>query len=448
MKRTLVAVGAALLLPMAEAGTAPPVSLAQRYVLTLSGSGAYYRLYLPPQVYAASQRSDLGDVRILNGAGEQLPFSLESPPAPAPIQRTALTPLTWFAVPMTGDADGKARLGVSFDADGNLRAELGAAAAKKRDGDAVLVDLGRDSEVLALWVRLRNERYQGRLVVEASDDLNQWRAVADAVILKASSGGKRLSQERVALAGVRQRYLRLSWPDGVPEITAIEAQTIVLEPVAVADAAPLLWSVPGPVRAGTLAGEYLFDSGGAYPAESLRVDFPQSNTIAKLTIQSRDHPRAAWRDVGNGTVFRLLGKKGEELSSPLRFNAIPRRYWRMQVDMRNGGIGSEMPKVMLGWRPAMLTFVARGSPPFSLGVGNATLAPLAQRREDLLVGGHPEIGEASMGALLTVTEVRQTVTSSTSIRKFALWAGLSVAVTVLGGIAWRLARSTASSGRT
>lgn len=447
MKRRLVAVGATLLVLMAEAGTVAPASFAQRYTLTLSGSAAYYRLTLPPQVYAASQRSDLGDLRILNGAGESLPFSLESPSAPAPLRRAVLTPLNWFAVPTTGEATDRARLGVSLDANGTLHAEVGAPTGKKRNGDAVLVDLGNDGEVAALWVRLRNERYQGQVLVEASNDLNQWQSVAEAVLLKASAGDKRLAQERLALDGVRRRYLRLSWPDGAPEIAAIEAEAIVLEAVADAQPAPLLWHASAPVRAGDSAGEYLFDSGGAYPVESLRVDLPQGNTIAKVSIQSRDDLRAAWRDVGAGTVFRLQGKKGEEVSSPLRLNAMPSRYWRMQVDMRNGGIGREMPKVMLGWRPAMLTFVARGSPPFTLGIGNATLTSAAQRREDLLMGEHPEIGNASVEALLTTVVKQQTVTAPDNTRKPVLWVGLIIAVAALGAIAWRLARSTVSADK-
>ncbi|MFY0100250.1 DUF3999 family protein, partial [Acinetobacter baumannii] len=74
-----------------------------------------------------------------------------------------------------------------------------------------------------------------------SADLTQWHSVAEADLLKASSNGKQLRQERVPLDGLRQRYLRLSWPDGVPEITAIDAETVVVEAVPGNDAPALRW---------------------------------------------------------------------------------------------------------------------------------------------------------------------------------------------------------------
>jgi hypothetical protein len=118
-------------------------------------------------------------------------------------------------------------------------------------------------------VRLHDERYQGRIHVEASDDLNQWQAVADVALLKVSADGKQLTQERVALDGVRQRYLKLSWPDGKPEIGAVETESSILDAAADAQSTVLLWRAAAQLRAGTVAGEYLFESDGAY---RLRVE--------------------------------------------------------------------------------------------------------------------------------------------------------------------------------
>ncbi|MCI1041538.1 DUF3999 family protein, partial [Pseudomonas putida] len=73
MKRMMMGFCASLVALVAQAGEAPPPVVSQWYGLTVSGTGPYYRMRLPPEIYAASQRSDLGDVRILNGAGEQVP---------------------------------------------------------------------------------------------------------------------------------------------------------------------------------------------------------------------------------------------------------------------------------------------------------------------------------------------------------------------------------------
>ncbi|WP_075259586.1 DUF3999 domain-containing protein [Herbaspirillum camelliae] len=441
MKRLMMAVCTALVALVAQAGDAPPVSVAQWYALDLNGSGSYFRLSLPPEVYAASQRSDLGDVRIVNGAREPVPFSLEVTTVPAPARRVVLTPVSWFSVPAATKGGDKARLGVSLDADGTLRAEVGSRAGNQRKDDTVLVDLGREGTVDALRIRLRGEQYVGRVHVDASADLTQWQEVADAALVKAVTEGKRLVQDRVALDGVHQRYLRLSWPDGVPEIGAIEVETSVLEPVAETGAAPLLWRAAAQVQAGAQAGEYQFDTGGVYPVESLRIGLPQANTIAKVTLQSRADVKAPWRDVVRGSVFRLQGKSGEELSAPLRFNATPERHWRILVDMRTGGFGNGMPQVTLGWRPALLTFVARGSAPFMLGVGNATLVPVSQPRDDLLLGAQPQIGQASLGARLATPADQPAAAPTVSSRSIILWMALILAVAALAVIAWRLARS-------
>ncbi|MFX7747944.1 DUF3999 family protein, partial [Acinetobacter baumannii] len=76
MKSMLMSLCAGLLAFSAHAREAAPVAAVQWYEVNLSGSGPYYRMRLPSEIYAASQRSDLGDVRIVNGAGERVPFSL------------------------------------------------------------------------------------------------------------------------------------------------------------------------------------------------------------------------------------------------------------------------------------------------------------------------------------------------------------------------------------
>lgn len=445
MKSMLMSLCAGLLAFSAHAREAAPVAAVQWYEVNLSGSGPYYRMRLPSEIYAASQRSDLGDVRIVNGAGERVPFSLEAATVPAPVKRVVPAPVTWFAVPSANRAGGQPRLGVSIAPDGSLHAEVGAPAAPRGADESVLVDLGREASVSGLRIHLGGTQYQGRVQVESSADLTQWHSVAEADLLKASSNGKQLRQERVALEGLRQRYLRLSWPDGVPEITAIDAETVVVEAVPGNDAPALRWQAAAQVRTGSLAGEYLFESGGVYPAESVRIDLPQPNTIAKVSLQSRSEAQASWREVATGSVFRLQGKSGEERSAPLQFQVTPERNWRILVDMRNGGLGSGLPQVSLGWRPAQLTFVARGSPPFRMGAGDAALAPVAQPTAELLMGATLEMGNATLGARLPMAQ-ESAAAASASTRNIVLWVGLIIAVAALGAIAWRLARSKPVDG--
>ncbi|TXG05005.1 DUF3999 domain-containing protein, partial [Burkholderia territorii] len=82
MKRLAALLGLSLLTSFAAADGAPGAErVAERFSLELDGSAAYYQLTVPQAVYAASRRGDLGDVRIFNGAGEPVPYSLDAPAA-------------------------------------------------------------------------------------------------------------------------------------------------------------------------------------------------------------------------------------------------------------------------------------------------------------------------------------------------------------------------------
>jgi hypothetical protein len=152
-----------------------------------------------------------------------------------------------------------------------------------------LVDLSHaDGDVDALLVHLGDDSYQGRVAVEASDDLHDWRSLGSVQLLKVARGGDALVQERIALDGMGSRYLRLEWLDDVPSIASIDVETRPRDARAVeAAAVPRQWRDAVRVRAGDTPGEYRFDTDGPYPVDRLRIDLPQPNTVARATVQSR-----------------------------------------------------------------------------------------------------------------------------------------------------------------
>ncbi|MGU7774845.1 DUF3999 domain-containing protein [Burkholderia sp. MR1-5-21] len=435
--------------------------VAQRFALDLDGSAAYYTVTVPPAVYAASRRNDLGDLRVFNGAGEPVPYSLDAPAAAEPPPQRH--PVPWFPL-LSADANADvntahAPLGVSVAADGSLRATVPAPPRARRTAD--LVDLSHaGGQASALLIHLRNDSYQGRVSIEASDDLQSWQPLTDTQLLKVAYDGHTLAQERIALDGVRQRYLRLNWLDGAPDIASAEAETRMCgapkeAPVTGAPdevpsgctpdgaAAPRQWRDGVRMRAGGAPGEYLFETDGAYPVDRLRLGLPQPNTVAHATIQARADTQAPWHDVADAMLFRLQGKAGEQRNPPLEFAADADRLWRIVVDMRNGGLGGGLPAATVGWRPASLTFVARGAAPFTLGVGNAALASAAVSRDALLIGTSTEIRPARVGDALPVAPPAASPPAAVDTdapRRYVLWASLVIAVGALASIAWRLAR--------
>ncbi|EKS9888887.1 DUF3999 domain-containing protein, partial [Burkholderia pyrrocinia] len=358
---------------------------------------------------------------------------------------TSRTPVHWFPLPPVRADNGNAPLGVTVGPDGSLRAAVATPAPAKRGAD--LVDLSRaNGDIDALLVHVGDDSYQGRVAVDASDDLRNWRSLGSTQLLKVGRGGDMLVQERIALDGAAPRYLRLDWLDGAPAIASIDVETHPRDARGTDTASvPRQWRDAAHVRAGSTPGEYLFDTDGAYPVDRVRIDLPQPNTVARATLQSRADTQAPWRDVAGGVLFRLQGKAGEQRNPPLEFAANTDRAWRIVVDMRNGGFGAGQPAVAIGWHPAALTFVARGAPPFTLGVGDASLVSSAVGRDALLVGMAPEVRPARVGTALPVSAVAPAAADTDAKRRYVLWASLVIAVGALGTIAWRLAKSGGES---
>jgi hypothetical protein len=417
---------------------------ARHFALQLEEGAAYYSVTLPAAVYAASQRNDLGDVRVFNGVGEPVPYSLERPREPARTPPT-LRPARWFPLRPAPAGQTGAPLGVTIAADGSLRATAAPPGRAQHDTD--LIDGGEASHegrASALVVHLRDDNYQGRVSVESSDDLRNWQPAGDAQLLKVSYNGSTLSQDRIELSGAHARYLRLHWLDGAPYLESmnVEVQAAGSGGAQLADK-QREWRENIVAQAGPKAGEYFFSTGGPYPIDRLRLHLPQPNTVAPAVVYSRGALGAAWHEVSSATLFRLHNGDVEQDNPSLQLTPDTDRHWRVVVDTRNGGLGSGALTIAAGWRPATLTFVARGAAPFTLGVGNAAAVSTALGRDELLMGASSVVATARVGEPVALAQNANapSAASADAYRRYVLWAALVLAVGALAAIAWRLARS-------
>lgn len=351
---------------------------AERFELTGAPGAPYYAVTLGAEVYAHSRDAGLADLRILNGDGEPVPFSIDRPRDAAPQARTLQT-VRWFAAP--AEEDGKpGTAGVVLGTDGVLRATgpLPAQASAR----AWLLDLSplRDT-VTAVVVGLPAAEFQGEVSVQASDDLQHWRPVTRATLFHLANQGSTLVQDRIELAGVHAKYLRLTWQGKPPVPDAVRVELASGMPAAPADS-DIQWRTGlAPVQV-PATGDYLFDTGGAFPVERVKVRLPQTNTVVQATLSARANARAPWRPVTSARLFRLAGAggRGEQESPPMVVPATGERYWRLQVDTRSGGLGAGVPALSIGWRPATVIYAARGNVPFVLAVGRSPTAARSPAR--------------------------------------------------------------------
>jgi hypothetical protein len=447
MKRLLILTGGCLALAALWA-SAPATAadvFAQRFALQLQDGAAVYSVPLSASVYEVSRRGDLGDVRVFNGAGEAVPYALDAPRQPARIP-SALRPVRWFPVASTAAGANGPQPGVAISTDGSLRAT--SAPPSRAEHNVDVIDAGRAAQagrVGALLVHLRNDNYQGRVSVEASDDLRQWQPAGAAQLLKVNYNGSILSQNRIELNGVHERYLRLHWLDGAPYVDSIDAEVLA----AGADAARRAdtqreWHQGIVAQPGLKPGQYFFTTGRPYPVDRLVIGLPQPNTVAQALVYSRIGLNAPWREVAHATLFRLHNGEVEQTNAALQLKPDTDRQWRVVVDTRNGGIGAGALTVALGWHPAILTFAAHGSAPFTLAVGNAATTSAAVSLDALLKDASSVAAPARLGDALHVAPpapVTPVANNSTAVsRRYPLWAALALALFSLGVISWWLAR--------
>lgn len=444
---------AALAANAPHAADAPGDYAVQRQIDAPAG-GALLRLALDADVYRALRRADLGDLRVFNAAGEALPIAR----LPAErSERSHSARITLTPLPVAEAAGGATAGGthIAIDqrgGDTRVRVDVGAGTTGVAVGGAApaavppryLADtqaFGR--AVHAIDIPLpAGTRFEGRLRVEASADLADWRTLAaDAVVLVVGDGDGRLARTRIELAGsaggTAARYLRLTWLGAPPTPAPAEIELIHRES-------------PPPERqwlalAGSAGGDKLaYLSPGLFPVDAARLQpAPGSNDVIAVQLASRSGVAAPWRLRATTVGYRLEQAGGVRESPPARFPMTRDPLW--QVTPLRPELAGAPPQLELGWLPEEIVFVARGAGPYVLAVGHPDRPP-AWLPIDTLVPGHGTATELvpALARLVPGAAPPAPVDRPTSIlepgRHWWLWAALVAGVLVLGAMArgvWR-----------
>src|SRR5262249_23292193 len=159
-----------------------------------------------------------------------------------------------------------------------------------------LIDATSLAEPIGAVTLVWPEQAQGlstRVRIEASDDLERWRPLAaDAPLLDLQYAGRRLTRDRVELALVQPKYLRLSWPAGTSPVALNAVRVEFGERVV---EAARQWSEATGTAMDGKENEYEFDLDGAYPIDRIGIDLPEVNAVVPgelLARATRDQP---WR---------------------------------------------------------------------------------------------------------------------------------------------------------
>ena len=405
-------------------------------------------LEVPFAVYRDCVDPGLRDLRVLNRAGEVVPYALRRPPVAQPGRATAVhVPL----FPLRGDATAAAAaLKLSIDA-GRTQLEVQGAGASETVApitawlvNASAVDADIDSFSWE-WPADAADFSVG-VLLEASDDLEHWRTVAPAAPLaRLRHGGEVFEQHGMAFAPTRAKFWRASVV-GTGELPALIAVTATPRAGEV-PAERLRTEADGAPQAGQ-PGDYLFDLGAQLPVDSVELELPDINTVAEVEYFARRDARDAWQSVARGAVYRLQGANGELTSPALATPGGSRRLWRVKVDPRGGGIGQGIPRLRAGWLADQLVFVTRGAGPFELVYGSFSAPAADVALASLLPAGNASSFDAAALPKAQAyepqeaggRELLEAPPPPRPWRAWVLWGALLAGVATLGALAWSLAR--------
>jgi hypothetical protein len=348
-----------------------PNDFAYRMQVNGTADSAAYRVALPLALYQKIVHADLTDLRIFNARGERVPFAIERP-ASATVSNAAAA-LSLF--PLRDDSS------ATLDAV-RVTIESGRSAINVQTGGQVpttgrintyLVD-GRplDAPVAALRLEWAQDAadFAGRVRVEASDSLGDWRSVAAAApVANLHSGAGRLVEQRVELAPTKAKYWRLSW---VGPAAPFVLTSVLAEPAGQnVDAHHTSLDVSA-AQSKKAPGEFEYDVGARLPVDRVNLELPDINTVVDVELLSRAYVSDAWRPVRRGGFYRLRSD-GEELrNGPVAVALNTDRHWLLRTNPKSGGLGSVAPHLVVEWVPHEVVFVARGAGPFYVAYGSAT----------------------------------------------------------------------------
>ncbi len=413
------------------------------YPLPQVDDNRVYALTLPSTVYEKVVRSDLGDLRVFNGAGETVPHALRSQQMadePKQVRQT----IPFFPLqgkPATTAADLSLR--VSRHADGTVVTVDAGTTAVRPASTWYLLDLhGLEPAPAALelqWAKGAASIFS--VALAQSNDLTHWTPlVGRTVLADLDYNGQSVTARRIALPGKPLPYIRLDCLDCQEPL---QLQSVTAVSGAANPPEQWQWVQLSPKKVSPDRGELVIEYGldAKMPVTGLQLGFARTNTLVRAVIESRPTTDAGWRLRASGNFYSLT-LEGKELKNELALCApTTDRHWRIRIDARDGGADSDPSAIRLelGWQADELVFIGRGSGPYTLAFGSTKLAEQMTRPDNVLLAAMRDTRSESLvqriepGAIKTLAgeQALNPRLSAAAWKKILLWIVLLAGVGLL-----------------
>jgi hypothetical protein len=438
---------------LSMAGNFAPNDFAAGYKLEVDKEGdAIYSVELPEDLYKTVQSSDLRDVRIFNGAGEVVPHDFRNVETdPATLRDTWTIPFFPLLKESKSNDQAEFSLQVSRDPAGTI-VNIQSDPVKDVDNRKIsgyLLDLSNlkpaVSELEFQWEK-DTDSSVFTVNIEQSNDLVRWiPLVQEATLADLQFGGQQVERKTIQLPRQPQQFLKLTWQESNRplSLTEVSGFSQVIE-----GRRKYRWlSLDGGVVS-KKDDQLIIDFKTNYrlPVSNVQIQFPEKNSIAVLSVQTRSDMDKGWRTRCE-QVFHDLNFEGTAIQNePCSFHPTAETLWRVVVKQDGAGLhsGSRQPTLQLGWLPTDLLFVGRGNPPYLLAFGNGKLAQQDKQTDDgmllqtiRMTSPQQAIGVATLGERVNLAgdSALQGPGKSLPWKKLLLWAVLLLGVGLLAYMA-------------
>ena len=402
--------------------------------------GALYTIDMPAQVYQFVHSSDLSDVRVFDAQDQLVPALLKTRQTPtATIQKN----IDFFPV-KADQKDLTNNLNLTIQHSNNhIIVDTGLSSPSTADTmkqknyvlDCRLL-INQPSTTLSLtWSPTKNHNWILPLTIMSSDDLKHWHSLDETSLAELEYKGNITLHNHIQLNQIYDRYILL-----VPQQ---KSQVIQLNMVRASFATnlqkPLQWNTQTVIQ-NSEDENYLFDTQGQYPVQSIRLTHLNGNFSSQIQVFSRSKSKDAWNLVSTNTLYQLENNSKKLSQLSIEFSPDSDRYWKIETFPTLG----KTITLQIGWQPATISFLANNSKKYLLAFGNQRLdmpdssaAPMIEQFNQLGTLKQSS-GQLQVDTTLQTLAGMKALRIPTSYQPYILWAILIIGVVILAVMTFRL----------
>lgn len=369
-----------LLMPVSvTAKNAPQLTDFQQSVQLSEAKKRFRSLELPAEVLYTLQRSDMGDIRVFDGAGRAMPMLILRKNADQVSEQKAIS---FYPLPAKPNVDDSlSGVDIERNAEGDvIRIYPGSqpedTLAELPVNQYLLDNQETETELVQLifdWSQHR--KGQVMLKIDHSDNLVSWSAlVTTAVLARLQHNGNQLEQNSIDLPATDSRFLRLSLLDADADfrIHGVSAQYRQ-------SGRPVQnWLLLGALKKQPEeSGVYGFDIHSQVKPEKIRLDMPEDTEFfLSAKLFSRPNVKSDWR-LRHRQFVQYAVKQGEQWfnSNALSLGYITDPFYRLELNSAQDLPQAQKLQIKLLMPSYEVVFIAAGKAPFTLAWGNAEIEP-------------------------------------------------------------------------